>query len=176
MQRAVTWLLMGCILLAPLSGCLGPIGTIDNPTDEPEPSLVSFPEFNYTADDGLEYNNSVMLGESWIAYFSAPWCKHCELTLDAVDQITPAERLLVFSKDNSTLYENMTEWKEVTEGELEREVNRPFMDAPALAQEVEVLGIPHLMFIRSDGTISEISTGALTNQTVIQGYLNNATA
>ncbi len=173
MQRAAAWLMLIFLLLAPLSGCLGSsTDTTDNL--QPPPAPVPFPEFNYTADDGLEYNRSKLSGETWLAYFSAPWCKHCELTLDAVDQAIPAERLLVFSRDNSTLYENMSEWKEVTEGELEREVNRPFMHAPGLAEEVEVLGIPHLMFIRADGTISQISTGALTDQTIIMGYWNNA--
>ena len=123
-----------------------------------------FPEF--ALEDGLtstSVSKSAMDGEPWVAYVSATWCGHCHPTLDAIDQVIPEDRLLVFNKDPREEYSDMVAWNEDMESALERDLNRPFIHAPSLTEELGVVGIPHVFYIDADGNIEFDRKGLWTN-------------
>lgn len=136
-------------LLLVLAGCIDEETVIDEPT----PEFESFPQFTLTAHDGSNNTLEDMSDTYWLAYFSAPWCTHCETTLDSYDQVIPAGKLMVFSKDSSNEYSDMSAWHNDTEENLNRTVARPFMLAPELAESLEVGGIPHAIIVDSDGNM-----------------------
>ena len=125
---------------------------------EPDP----FPEFQQ--EDGLtsqSVTKDSMMGEAWVAYFSATWCTHCHPTLDSIDLVIPDERLLVFNTEAAD--SDMVGWNEDMEEYLERNLERPFIHAPGLSAEVEVLGRPYLVFIDAEGNIQSDRVGLWTD-------------
>ena len=129
-----------------------------NTSAEPDP----FPEFQL--EDGLtsqSVTKDSMMGEAWVAYFSATWCTHCNPTLDSIDLVIPDERLLVFNTEAAD--SDMVGWNEDMEEYLERNLERPFIHAPGLSAEVEVLGRPYLVFIDAEGNIQSDRVGLWTD-------------
>ena len=125
---------------------------------EPDP----FPEFQL--EDGLtsqSVTKDSMMGEAWVAYFSATWCTHCHPTLDSIDLVIPDDRLLVFNTEAAD--SDMVGWNEDMEEYLERDLERPFIHAPGLSAEVEVLGRPYLVFIDAEGNIQSDRVGLWTD-------------
>ena len=154
------------VLIIPLlllSGCLDePLAKAEEVIEE-QPTLRTFPDFEFLAHDNKTWNNSILNSTPYIAYFSAAWCTHCESTLDAYDLAIPNDRLLVFNKDSSAAYSNMTEWHENTEAGLNRTIDRPFMHAPNLSLAVAVADIPSAYFINSEGQIVDSTNGLQTD-------------
>ena len=125
---------------------------------EPEP----FPEFEL--EDGLtsqSVTRDAMMGEAWVADFSATWCRHCHPTLDSIDLVIPDARLLVFNTEIAD--SDMVGWNEDMEDFLERDLERPFIHAPGLARELEVFGRPYLIFVDSGGNIHSDREGLWTD-------------
>ena len=137
------------------------------------PVAVVFPEW-----DGVDHTNTSRSmnqfdNTSYLAYFSAPWCAHCESTLDAYDQVVPEDKLMVFSRESREEYANMSEWHNTTEQNLNRTFNRPFILHPDLAMEVEAKSIPHAVFVNHQGYVYHVEIGKETNQTYIADLWNS---
>ena len=137
------------------------------------PVAVVFPEW-----DGVDHTNTSRSvnqfdNTSYLAYFSAPWCAHCESTLDAYDQVVPEDKLVVFSRESREEYANMSEWHNTTEQNLNRTFNRPFILHPDLAMEVEAKSIPHAVFVNHQGYVYHVEIGKETNQTYIADLWNS---
>jgi hypothetical protein len=62
--------------------------------------------------------------------------------------------LLVLNKQAGNDSSNMTEWKLMIEGELTRSVDRPFLHAPFLSENLSVSSIPHILLIENNTIIS----------------------
>ena len=110
------------------------------------------------------------VGEPFVAYFSATWCTHCKPALAALDDTVPSGQVLIFNKDPNE--EDMKEWKNNMESELERALYHPFIHGPELAQSLEVTGIPTMFFIDSDGNIKHTMVG-IKNQSTVELYWND---
>jgi len=121
----------------------------------------------------LKYGD-LSIDEVWIAYFSTPWCTHCETTLDAYDQAIPEDRLFVFNKDFDPNYSNMSSWKENASERIGRDINRPFIHAPYLGEELGVTGIPMAFFIDIHGVVVDYSLGAKSNVSEIKDAYDSA--
>ena len=121
----------------------------------------------------LKYGD-LSIDEVWVAYFSTPWCTHCETTLNAYDQAIPEDRLFIFNKDSDPRYNNMSSWKENASERIGREINRPFIQAPSLASELGVTGIPMAFFIDIHGVVIDYSLGAKSNVSEIENSYNTA--
>ena len=137
------------------------------------PVAVVFPQW-----DGVDHTNTSRSvnqfdNTSYLAYFSAPWCAHCESTLDAYDQVVPEDKLVVFSRESREEYANMSEWHNTTEQNLNRTFNRPFILHPDLAMEVEAKSIPHAVFVNHQGYVYHVEIGKETNQTYIADLWNS---
>ena len=123
---------------------------------------ATFPEFEL--EDGLSSQSVTkdsMMGEAWVAYFSATWCTHCHPTLDSIDLVIPDDRLLVFNTEVAD--SDMVGWNEDMEDYLERDLERPFIHAPNLASELEVFGRPYLIFVDAEGNIQSDREGLWTD-------------
>ena len=121
----------------------------------------------------LQYGE-LSIDEVWVAYFSTPWCTHCETTLNAYDEAIPENRLFIFNKDSDPRYSNMSSWKENTSERIGREINRPFIQAPNLATELGVTGIPMAFFIDIHGVVINYSLGEKSNASEIMDEYNSA--
>jgi len=124
-----------------------------------EEEMKSFPDFSISAHDGSNNSLEELNGTYWIAYFSAPWCSHCESTIDAYDQVMPDGKLLVFSTDSSNEQEDLVDWHDKTENNLNRAIDRPFMLGSEIGKAMNVSGIPHAMIIDKDGTVIDEKIG-----------------
>jgi len=177
---------MGCsnrftvclVLCLFLSGCISSDSAIEEPESAvDEPSVVEaqlVPEWTAISNNGTEFNRTIMSQGAYIAYFSAPWCSHCETTLDAYDSVIPEGRMMVFSQDDNPDFSNMSTWHETTESNLNRSINRPFMLMPEFSSELGVKSIPHVAFVNEQGYVFQTEVGKRTNQTTI-GEIWNAT-
>ena len=139
--------------------------------EEEQPALPVAPTFPLW--QGLDHTNvshtsGDFVNQSYLAYFSAPWCAHCESTLDAYDLVLPEDRLVVFSREPREEYASMSEWHNTTEQNLNRTFNRPFILHPDLAMEVDARSIPHAVFVNAQGYTFHVEVGKETNQTYIQ--------
>lgn len=138
--------------MLPLSGCLT---WASSDTSEPvdfieEVPLPVFPEFNLKDHQNHTWSSDDMQ-YPYVAYFSATWCTHCKPTLGALDAVIPNGSLLVFNKDGREGNDDMVKWHTDMQNELNRSISHPFMHAPDLASDLEVLGIPVVVFVSSDG-------------------------
>lgn len=179
-QRAMkSPLLMVLLFLgASLSGC---INEVEKKTPVPEELQTScdgpdYPEylvgctmdnFSLLGDDNNTYNlTSFDADGRWIAYFSAVWCTHCEPTLMALDDSIPSGKMMIFNKDPSAEYNNLSEWRIRSEEGLNRTINHPFIDAPDLAASMNVTSIPFVSII-DNGEIVAVRYGLWSNATEI---------
>lgn len=168
MQR---WLVLMATLSLTLAGCVTEETVSDETpvTEEPVgPTVTAFPEWEGVDHTNTSHSNDGFANLSYMAYFSAPWCAHCESTIDAYDQVLPAGRIAVFSMESREDYGNMSEWHHRTEESLNRTIDRPFMWHPELAQAVDVRSIPHAVFVNAQGYVFHVEVGKETNQTYIQ--------
>ncbi len=129
---------------------------------------TTFPGFELMDSDGMNWTNENLSGELWIAYFSAVWCAHCETTFNAYDNAIPKGKLLAFNKDPRAEYSNISEWKDSTSERLERNITRPFLHGPTVAQSLGVHGIPHAFYVNGDGIIVDYTLGVQDNATALE--------
>ena len=158
-----------------LAGCVEE----QSPAEEEAPVLPVasvFPAWEGVDHTNMSHTSEAFTNQSYLAYFSAPWCTHCETTLDAYDLTVPAERIVVFSRESREEYANMSEWHNTTEQNLNRTFNRPFILHPDLAMEVEAKSIPHAVFVNQQGYVYHVEIGKETNQTYIADLWNAASS
>jgi len=163
MDKKISYLLALLCTLGSLAGCIDP--EMEMIADEIElcsegniPEWYvgcTFPSFDFEDQNGTHWNGS-SANESgrWVAYFSASWCTHCKPTIDALDQSIMPQHLLVFNKQEGNDSSNMSEWHLMIEDELNRSVDRPFLHAPSLSENVSVISIPHVLLIDNNTIIS----------------------
>ena len=169
-MRMQRWTIVMLSLLVSLAGCTEAddlVGEEPVVTNE-EPLVNSFPIWNGTDHANTTLDSSAFANRSYLAYFSAPWCAHCEATLDAYDSIIPNGSIAIFSMEAREEYANMSEWHNQTETNLNRTVDRPFILHPDLAKEVGVQSIPHAIFVNAQGYAFHVEIGKETNLTYIQ--------
>ena len=135
------------ILLMFLSGCTAEEEQLIDEGGIEVPLATAFPNWSSTAHDSSEMNNSMFENESYVAYFSAPWCNHCETSLDAYDQVLPEGKMMIFSFETDEDYRDMNAWHNKTETNLNRTIDRPFMLNPPLAQAVGMNSLPFVLFV-----------------------------
>ena len=156
------------VMMLVLAGCTSPDAEPLPAEEEPQFSVTSFPDWNGTTHLKESLNHTALENTSYMAYFSTPWCTHCEATINAYEQVIPAGQLVIFSKDANEEYANMTEWHEQLETNLNRTLDRPILLNPTLAEEVGVYGIPHAVYVNSQGYIHQVEIGKRENLTLIQ--------
>ena len=139
-----------------------------------ENELEEFPTFSLTDEQGNIHNNSDYIGQPFIAYFSASWCSHCKPVLQSLDDTINEGQLIVFNKEPREQYNDMNEWKDRMESELERNLSHPFIHAPPLSESLNVLDIPTMFFVNSDGMIEHRMSG-LNDKETIETYWNEIT-
>lgn len=155
------------VLLMFLSGCTAEEEQLIDEGGVEVPVAKAFPLWSAISHDASEMNGTMFENTSYVAYFSAPWCAHCEATLDAYDQTLPAGKMMVFSYDEREDYSDMNAWHNKTESNLNRTIDRPFMLHPTLAQEVELSNIPYVLFVNEQGYIYHIQVGKITDTDAI---------
>ena len=172
-MRMKRWTSLLLCLSLILAGCVTEETSPEVQEEQAEaPIAVVFPQW-----DGVDHTNTSRTmnqfdNTSYLAYFSAPWCAHCESTLDAYDQVVPEDKLVVFSRESREEYANMSEWHNTTEQNLNLTFNRPFILHPDLAMEVEAKSIPHAVFVNHQGYVYHVEIGKETNQTYIADLWN----
>ena len=154
------------ILLTMIMLCSSLSGCISSEEEEVDP----FPSFSLVDESNNTHESSMYVGEPFVAYFSATWCTHCKPALAALDDTVPSGQVLIFNKDPNE--EDMKEWKNNMESELDRALYHPFIHGPELAQSLEVTGIPTMFFIDSDGNIKNTMVG-IKNQSTVELYWND---
>ena len=77
---------------------------------------------------------------------------------------------VIFNKDPGD--DNMQEWKDNMESELERTLAHPFIHGPDLAESLEVVGIPTMFFVNSEGDIVHTMVG-IKNKTTVENFWND---
>ena len=168
MQRATVVMLAMTVLLA---GCVNEAperqveeAEVVQTVQEP----VTMPAWMGTDHTNTTHTYEQFANTSYMAYFSAPWCAHCEPTIDAYDSLLPAGNIVVFSMEAREEYSNMSQWHNDTETNLNRTVDRPFIREPSLAKALGVRSMPHAIFINAQGYVFHVQVGKITNQTAIQ--------
>ena len=152
-----------------LAGCIGE----ESKTQEQKSQSLQYSAEFFPSWNGTSHANQTFVGEQWtnqsafVAYFSAPWCTHCEPTIDAYDKIIDAELMIVFSRESREEYADMVDWHHRTEQNLNRTIDRPFILLPSLAQEMNVQSIPHAVFVNQQGFVYNVQIGKRTNLTAI---------
>ncbi len=167
----MSYLLTLLFSVSSLSGCIG--GELATPNIDPMDLMdgsmevctednipewhvgCEFPSFDFIDQNGTHWNGSSANDTGrWVAYFSASWCTHCKPTIDALDQSIMGNHLLIFNKQAGNDSSNMTEWQLMIEDELNRSVNRPFLHAPLLSENLSVTSIPHVLLIENNTILS----------------------
>jgi len=177
-MKAATTLLVALSVL--LAGCVSDEQGDASPNDDAvvvtAPTATLFPEWSGVDHTNQTLNASAFDNTTYMAYFSAPWCAHCESTLDAYDSVIPEGRIVIFSMEAREEYANMSTWHNQTETGLNRTVNRPFILHPELAKSVEVKSIPHAVLVNAQGYVFHVEIGKETNLTTIQTMWETASA
>ena len=155
------------ILLMFLSGCTAEEEQLIDEGGIEVPLATAFPNWSSTAHDSSEMNNSLFENQSYVAYFSAPWCNHCETSLDAYDQVLPEGKMMIFSFETDEDYRDMNAWHNKTETNLNRTIDRPFMLNPPLAQAVGMNSLPFVLFVNPGGFVYHVQVGKFTDQDAI---------
>ena len=155
------------VLLMFLSGCTAEEEQLIDEGGIEVPLATAFPNWSSTAHDSSEMNNSLFENQSYVAYFSAPWCNHCESSLDAYDQVLPEGKMMIFSFETDEDYRDMNAWHNKTETNLNRTIDRPFMLNPPLAQAVGMNSLPFVLFVNPGGFVYHVQVGKFTDQDAI---------
>ena len=155
------------VLLMFLSGCTAEEEQLIDEGGIEVPLATAFPNWSSTAHDSSEMNNSLFENQSYVAYFSAPWCNHCETSLDAYDQVLPEGKMMIFSFETDEDYRDMNAWHNKTETNLNRTIDRPFMLNPPLAQAVGMNSLPFVLFVNPGGFVYHVQVGKFTDQDAI---------
>ena len=155
------------VLLMFLSGCTAEEEQLIDEGGIEVPLATAFPNWSSTAHDSSEMNNSLFENQSYVAYFSAPWCNHCETSLDAYDQVLPEGKMMIFSFETDEDYRDMNAWHNKTETNLNRTIDRPFMLNPPLAQAVGMNSLAFVLFLNPDGFVYHVQVGKFTDQDAI---------
>ena len=155
------------VLLMFLSGCTAEEEQLIDEGGIEVPLATAFPNWSSTAHDSSEMNNSLFENQSYVAYFSAPWCNHCETSLDAYDQVLPEGKMMIFSFETDEDYRDMNTWHNKTETNLNRTIDRPFMLNPPLAQAVGMNSLPFVLFVNPGGFVYHVQVGKFTDQDAI---------
>ena len=155
------------VLMLVLAGCTSPDAE-PLPAEESQFTITTFPAWNGTTHMNESLNHTALENTPYMAYFSTPWCAHCEATIDAYEQVIPAGQLVIFSKDEREQYANMTQWHETMETNLNRTIDRPIILNPTLAADLGVFGIPHAFYVNSQGYVHQVFIGKQENLTIIQ--------
>ena len=167
-MKALSLLMALTIMLA---GCVSEdvtVGPTPAELEDNSPKATTFPNWQGIDHTNTSRTNGAYANMSYLAYFSAPWCAHCETTIDSYDQVIPAGRITIFSMEAREEYSNMSDWQNRTETNLNRTFDRPFIQHPDLAKSVDVKSIPHAVFINSQGYVFHVEIGKETNLTYIQ--------
>ena len=159
------------VLLLFLSGCISDAVTEES-LGEDGKVAEPFPSWSSSSHNNEVFNGSMFENEAFVAYFSAPWCAHCEETLDAYDQSITEGKLMVFSYDGREDYTDMNAWHNKTETNLNRTIDRPFMLNPPLALEVNLSNIPFVLFVNEQGYVHHIEVGRITDVEAISELWN----
>ena len=159
--------LVALVLLMFLSGCTAEEEQLIDEGGIEVPLATAFPNWSSTAHDSSEMNNSLFENQSYVAYFSAPWCNHCETSLDAYDQVLPEGKMMIFSFETDEDYRDMNAWHNKTETNLNRTIDRPFMLNPPLAQAVGMNSLPFVLFVNPGGFVYHVQVGKFTDQDAI---------
>ena len=159
--------LVALVLLMFLSGCTAEEEQLIDEGGIEIPLATAFPNWSSTAHDSSEMNNSLFENQSYVAYFSAPWCNHCETSLDAYDQVLPEGKMMIFSFETDEDYRDMNAWHNKTETNLNRTIDRPFMLNPPLAQAVGMNSLPYVLFVNPGGFVYHVQVGKFTDQDAI---------
>ena len=159
--------LVALVLLMFLSGCTAEEEQLIDEGGIEVPLATAFPNWSSTAHDSSEMNNSLFENQSYVAYFSAPWCNHCETSLDAYDQVLPEGKMMIFSFETDEDYRDMNAWHNKTETNLNRTIDRPFMLNPPLAQAVGMNSLPFVLFVNPAGFVYHVQVGKFTDQDAI---------
>jgi len=158
---------IACVLLMFLSGCTAEEEQLIDDGGVEVPVATAFPSWSATAHDSSEMNGTMFENTSYVAYFSAPWCNHCESSLDAYDQVLPEGKMMIFSFETDEDYRDMNAWHNKTETNLNRTIDRPFMLNPPLAQAVGMNSLPFVLFVNPDGFVYHVQVGKFTDQDAI---------
>nr|AIF02242.1 hypothetical protein [uncultured marine group II/III euryarchaeote KM3_155_G07] len=194
-SQALTLIAILTLLSTSLTGCIsstcvdsgdcedddGDDMVMDMVDDEPPDVWIGtpVPEFSGIDQHNRSWNASSFEGEVWVAYFSTPWCTHCETTLNAYDQAIPDGKFLIFNREFNDNYSNMTEWQETATERIGRNISRPFIHLPQFASDLNVYGIPQAFYVGGDGIILDYTLGARTdagNLTAMFDEFSNPTA
>ena len=84
------------------------------------------------------------------SYTSLDLVQSLQTCIRPLDDTVPSGQVLIFNKDPGD--DNMQEWKDNMESELERTLAHPFIHGPDLAESLEVVGIPTMFFVNSEET------------------------
>ena len=121
----------------------------------------SMTNFTLMDHNGTEWNSSNLSGDVWVSYFTWAGCDwdECIAVLDAIDHAIPDDRLLIFNADSyyGEPAPNMSEWKLDMEEGIGHDLNRPFINAPDLAIELNIYSV--IVFIDHNGTVSDVYDG-----------------
>ena len=128
------------------------------------------PDFTLENLDGQPVTLSEWRGRPVLVNFWAPWCKPCELEMPAIQAAYEAHQehgfvVLAVAVDDSA--ENVRRF--FVKHDLTFE---PLMDDGSVSHVYQVLGLPTSVFVGSDGTISAVHIGPLTEVKIAE-YLSS---
>ena len=160
-------LLVTTLLLLPtLAGCVSE-----------EEELEKFPDFNATADDGQIYNLEKMANSPFIVMFSAEWCNSpCYSTMHSMWSAEANLPVLVMSTDPAENAGGVTleQWHESADAHDDEDENAgvnlstyAFMKGDVIAQELGIKSPGTIMFVNSDGEITDTHVGLLEDKEAI---------
>ena len=158
------------LLLAPsLAGCV-----------EDEDEIAIFPAFSAVADNGEIYDNQRMENQSYIVMFSAEWCNRpCYSTMHSIWNAQAELPVLVMSTDPLERAGGLTleEWHESANAYDDDDNNTnnelttyAFMKGDELAVEMDISTPGTMVFVNSNGEITDIHEGKLDDKDLILNY------
>jgi hypothetical protein len=162
------------LLLTPiLSGCV-----------EEDDDIALFPAFSAIADNGELYDNQRMENQSYIVMFSAEWCNRpCYSTMHSMWNAQAELPVLVMSTDPAERAGGLTleQWHESanayddddnsTNNEL---TSYAFMKGDEVAIVMEITTPGTMIFVNSNGEITDTHEGKLDDKDLILSYWANA--
>ena len=153
-------------------------------TSEEAEELQAFPQFSSLADDDQTYNKAKMAGSPFIVMFSAEWCNRpCYSTMHSMWNAQAELPVLVMSTDPAERAGGLTleQWHESanayddddnsTNNEL---TTYAFMKGDDVAILLEINTPGTMIFVNSNGEITDIHEGKLDDKDLILSYWANA--